>query len=447
MWRATTAPCSTSPAWAGATPTRSPTATPTSTTTSSSSSTSAGQRPQHRRLRGSQHEVPGRAAVQHGVDGAEARLVRRHVGDAELVRRGRWRLPEPARSPSRSSSSSTTREPCSSTGPTRFQWVDDNGARDPGLVPYRDMPKIERDDYVFNANDSFWVPHARHCSPATTRRCTAARRPPARRARGRTPPCSAQRTRWAWPARTGCSTPRRCGRRRSRTAGAPPGCCSTSRWLPAPRAHRRGRRCARRPHRGVRGARRVGRRLRPRPLGADGLAGDDDAVRRHRVRGCGSAVRRALRSGRPDAHSPCARVDTAPLLEAMGGAVLTITAAGFALDTTLGAVQFSERSETRVPIHGGVADDGVTNVVQWSDVAASGEPLPERGAVVTEGSSLREEGYRVNSGTSFIMTVDFTGTCPRPGRYWCTASRVTAPHRCSTRRWSDSARRTGAGSR
>ena len=27
-----------------------------------------------------------------------------------------------------------------------------------GLVPFDEMPMVERTDYVFNANDSFWVP-------------------------------------------------------------------------------------------------------------------------------------------------------------------------------------------------------------------------------------------------------------------------------------------------
>lgn len=42
----------------------------------------------------------------------------------------------------------------------RFEWVDEPGARDPGLVPYAEMPLVERSDHVFNANDSFWMPHA-----------------------------------------------------------------------------------------------------------------------------------------------------------------------------------------------------------------------------------------------------------------------------------------------
>ncbi|HEX6418267.1 MAG TPA: penicillin acylase family protein, partial [Acidimicrobiales bacterium] len=41
-----------------------------------------------------------------------------------------------------------------------FEWVEEDGARDPGLVPAADQPQVEQPDYVFNANDPFWVPHA-----------------------------------------------------------------------------------------------------------------------------------------------------------------------------------------------------------------------------------------------------------------------------------------------
>ena len=38
-----------------------------------------------------------------------------------------------------------------------FEWVDDPAAPAPGLVPFADVPQIERADYVFNANDSYWL--------------------------------------------------------------------------------------------------------------------------------------------------------------------------------------------------------------------------------------------------------------------------------------------------
>jgi len=41
-----------------------------------------------------------------------------------------------------------------------FQWEVVPGARDPGLVPFDAWPQVERTDYVFNANDSYWVPNA-----------------------------------------------------------------------------------------------------------------------------------------------------------------------------------------------------------------------------------------------------------------------------------------------
>ena len=40
------------------------------------------------------------------------------------------------------------------------EWVEVDGARSPGLVPFSAMPQLERTDYVFNANDSFWVANA-----------------------------------------------------------------------------------------------------------------------------------------------------------------------------------------------------------------------------------------------------------------------------------------------
>jgi len=40
-----------------------------------------------------------------------------------------------------------------------FEWTDAPGARDPGLVPFSEQPKIERRDYVFNSNNSYWLAH------------------------------------------------------------------------------------------------------------------------------------------------------------------------------------------------------------------------------------------------------------------------------------------------
>jgi acyl-homoserine-lactone acylase len=118
----------------------------------------------------------------------------------------------------------------------------------------------------------------------------------------------------------------------------------------------------------------------------------------------------AFDPARPTTTPSIPAADGGPLLRSMARAVQVVTEAGFAVDTTLGAAQFTERSETRIPIHGGRGSEGVTNVVEWNgSSSSSSEPVPQRGEPVAVGSQLRGEGYRINFGTSFVMVVDFTG--------------------------------------
>lgn len=41
-----------------------------------------------------------------------------------------------------------------------FNLVDDPGATKPGAIPYSRAPKLKRTDYVTNSNDSYWIPNA-----------------------------------------------------------------------------------------------------------------------------------------------------------------------------------------------------------------------------------------------------------------------------------------------
>ncbi len=43
---------------------------------------------------------------------------------------------------------------------SRDDWVDDPAAPWPGILPWSELPMIERSDYVMNANDSYWVPNS-----------------------------------------------------------------------------------------------------------------------------------------------------------------------------------------------------------------------------------------------------------------------------------------------
>ena len=44
----------------------------------------------------------------------------------------------------------------------RFDWIETEGQLIPATVPFENRPFLERSDYVFNANDSYWLSHGRY---------------------------------------------------------------------------------------------------------------------------------------------------------------------------------------------------------------------------------------------------------------------------------------------
>jgi acyl-homoserine-lactone acylase len=305
---------------------------------------------------------------------------------------------------------------------SRFRWEVVEGARDPGLVPFAEMPMVQRTDYVFNANDSFWVPsaeftltgpysilHGTQNSPLSMRTRQNAAVLDDSNPTGLAGPdglFDAEEVRTAAFDNTGRSAVLL----RSAAVNA---CRATpvvdvpdlllddgTVSLPAASVDLTAACDVLDTWDGVYDLDRSGPMIWRETMGRF-----DDAA----FTGPGPLFADAFDPARPTVTPGVPTTDTGPLLEAMARAVQTIDKAGFAIDTTLGASQFTERSETRIPIHGGNSDDGVTNVVTWSSRSTSSEPAPERGEAVAVGSSLRGEGYRINYGTSFVMTVDFTG--------------------------------------
>jgi acyl-homoserine-lactone acylase len=308
---------------------------------------------------------------------------------------------------------------------SRFRWEVQPGARDPGLVPFPELPQVERSDYLFNANDSFWVPSAEFTltgpySIVNGEQGTAL----TMRTRQNAAVLGAANT-------TGLAGPDGLFSADEVRTAAFENSARTAVLLRAAAV----RSCQASPLVDV-----------PDLLAEDGtislpaatvdltaacniLAGWDGIFDLDRS---GAMIWRETmerfetvdfeRAGplfeddfdpaNPTTTPSVPATDAGPMLQAMARAVQTITEAGFALDTTLGAAQFTERSETRIPIHGGTDRDGVTNVVRWSSSSTSSEPAPQRGEPVAVGSSLRGEGYRINNGTSFVMTVDYTGDEP-----------------------------------
>ncbi len=336
---------------------------------------------------------------------------------------------------------------------SRFRWEVVPGARDPGLVPFADMPMTTRSDHVFNANDSFWVPNAdttltgpysilhgeqRSALSMRTRQNTAVLGATNRAGlAGPDDLFSADEVRTAAfdnTARTALllrpSAVEACQvfplvdvdevladdgsvSLPAATVDVTAACRVLAGWDGVYDLDRAGpiiwrEMMAQFPDDAFTG---------PGPLFADGFDPAD-----------------------PTTTPSVPATDLGPLLRSMARAVQVISEAGFADDTTLGAAQFTERSDTRIPIHGGLGAEGITNVVSWSRSSSSSEPVPERGEPVAAGSSLRGEGYRINFGTSFVMVVDYTGDEVEASAllvYGQTGDRTSELFDVQTRRFSD----------
>ena len=94
-------------------------------------------------------------------------------------------------------------------------------------------------------------------------------------------------------------------------------------------------------------------------------------------------------------------------------AIQILGKAGIPIETALGKVQYSTRNGQRIPIHGGDgAYDGIANFVNYGPNRTTLEPAaaPEK---VAGSRFLTRDGYPVNYGTSFIMALEYTARGPR----------------------------------
>ncbi len=351
----------------------------------------------------------------------------------------------------------------------KFEWVDVPGARDPGLVPPDRQPQVERDDYVFNANDSFWVTNAQHLltgdySPLHGRQDTAVS------PRTRENAVVLDDTSPTGPSGAdGKFTLDEVADASLRNEGY------TARELRAAVVDR----C-----RGV-----------TAPINVDELPADDDVAGlpaasvdiapacsvlaawndRYDLDSVGAALwREVLARYKPSDYSDAGALwakpfDAAdpvntpnglaaapagspdPLLINIARAVQTLQVAGYAPDAALGATQFAVRNGERIPLHGGNFADGTTNVVSFAQTSSSQDPAivgmdPKK---LVAGSQLLEldgqKGYPVNYGTSFLFAVHF-GTDGPKGKAFLTygntddrtAEQFTAvTKRFSAKKWRD----------
>jgi acyl-homoserine-lactone acylase len=308
-----------------------------------------------------------------------------------------------------------------------FEWEAVEGSRDPGLVPFDEMPVLERSDYVFNANDSFWMSHATELlagtysplhglqdtvrSPRTRENATVLDDTSANSLAGADGQWTLDELAAAALDNTGFTA--RAVRQEvvERCTGVPTvtvealAASQGGSGLPA-------------------GTVEIGDACQV-------LAGWDG---RYNLDSVGAVVWREFAArdiawrvpfnpadplGTPSGLAPVPAAGADPALVNLARAVQTLEAAGLAVDVSLGEVQVAVRNGTLVPIHGGNGTDGTANQVNWAGASAlTQDPLVKdlRRTVVAAGSPLARvtgggaetTGYRIGAGTSFLMAVAYT---------------------------------------
>lgn len=297
-----------------------------------------------------------------------------------------------------------------------FDWVEEPGAREPGLVPLARVPRLERSDFVFNANDSHWLTnpleplvgysplHGFEGTPRSPRTRTNAvtlldddramsgadhrfdleeLRDAIMSNRG----LPAELLRDAVVARCQGAAPVIYG---ERTIDVTRACDLLAAW---------------------------DLRLDPGSVGAvvwREFLGDFDAGA-HLDNGAlyrvpfdpadPIATPRELREPPEDPADD-------RILEALAGAVVRLEAAHIPLDAPLRDAQYTVRSGRRISVPGGGRNEGVTNLVVYDVLKTTVAPPLERSAVINEATNLTDQGYVVNYGSSFVMAMGYTDDGP-----------------------------------
>ena len=309
-----------------------------------------------------------------------------------------------------------------------YQWEEVEGSRDPGLVPFDEMPMVERTDYVFNANDSFWMPHATEMleggysilhGAQRTERSLRTRENAIVLSGGRADtPAGRDRTFTSEELRT-AALANHASSERFLLDGVVRSCRGMTVQVPELTGDD-----------GSVALPATSVDLQP---GCDVLAGWDG---RFDLDSRGAVLwREFLTSWRRDhegslddiwrvpfdaddpVETPRAVGDStsgAPgaVVIALARATQTLDKAGYPLDVTLGETQYALRASPRIAINGGYGGEGVTNVVGYADPSGTSEPMRDPGEPIVPGSTLRPDGYPVDNGTSFLMAVDFTAGDP-----------------------------------
>ena len=291
---------------------------------------------------------------------------------------------------------------------SKFEWVDDASTPVKGIVPYSASPRLERQDYVFNANDSYWLTNA--SSPLTGYSILFGKEATARKLR----------TRMNLFMLTEAT---------SEGASGADGKFSFDELSKVEFNDRESliellvdqvlARCQ--------GASTVNGAAGPVDVsGACATLSTWD--RRFKLNSVGAVLWRELVVGLTpspfsdafDPNDPVATPKTLltkpatgddPVLVALASAVTNLKSAGFDVSTKLGDAQHTKKGDTVIPIHGGLDPEGAFNVVDYNPDSGTLLPSLQQGPTIST-TGLTKDGYLVNQGSSFMMVLEYTDAGP-----------------------------------
>jgi acyl-homoserine-lactone acylase len=295
----------------------------------------------------------------------------------------------------------------------RFEWQSDPAARSPGVVPYRDMPKLERTDYVFNANDSFWLANSAALLDGPYSPLHGEQRTP-----------RSLRTRNNDLTLSGKSPDQPAGADGKFTLDEMASALLSNRSLAAelllPELIHR---CTKQPSIHLDGkpfdlepACRALQSFDGRnDLGSRGAVLFREFMGRYQP---GDLLRKGnlwavdFDPAQPTT-TPITLAEGDLALENLARAAQLLRSRGLALDVPLGEVQYADKAGRRIPIHGGDgAYDGLMNMQRNSRNTTTLEPM-EYPRPVQGSRFLTEKGYPVVHGSSLLMALEFTAEGPR----------------------------------
>ncbi len=329
-----------------------------------------------------------------------------------------------------------------------YEWQDEPGAPAPGLLPFCDLPQVERTDHVFNSNDPYWLPNAAFQLPEHQTMCGLYHRP------------LSARTRMNAVLLGSGSPVARLASRRGVTPDDVFEAAFGNHSLVAEelldamieRLGNVGTLSVDDRDTDLRDAVAVLRSW-DRRFGIDSVG----AVLFRELIGSFSAAELADAGtlwanpfdptdpvGTPNGLASPPEGHPDPIAVGLARALHTLEAAGIDPATPLGEVQFADRGGQRVPIHGGYEPEGVANVIASVGTLARAdlEPGPELPDPIpgrTERTGIRVGGYPAVYGVSFVMLVSFGDSGPE-GRgllvYGQSANPESPHHADQLRDWS-----------